>query len=131
MKEITIVTSNREELLAEITEVLERAKVNIEAIDGSDVGGIARVDMIVSDYDIALEALQAAGMSPVTEDAVVIRLRDEPGALATVARRFADAKINLRSILSLHRSEGWTFVALGVDRTPQVMELIADIVVDE
>ena len=131
MKEITIVTSNREGLLAEITEVLERAKVNIEAIDGSDVGGIARVDMIVSDYDIALEALQAAGMSPVTEDAVVIRLRDEPGALATVARRFADAKINLRSILSLHRSEGWTFVALGVDRTPQVMELIADIVVDE
>ena len=131
MKEITIITSNREGLLAEITEVLERAKVNIEAIDGSDVGGIARVDMIVSDYDIALEALQAAGMSPVTEDAVVIRLRDEPGALATVARRFADAKINLRSILSLHRSEGWTFVALGVDRTPQVMELIADIVVDE
>lgn len=131
MKEITIVTSNREGLLAEITEVLDRAKVNIEAIDGSDVGGIARVDMVVSDYDIALEALQAAGMQPVTEDAVVIRLRDEPGALATVARRFADAKINLRSILSLHRSEGWTFVALGVDRTPQVMELIADIVVDE
>ena len=131
MKEITIIAANRTGLLAEVTEVLEQAQVNIEAIDASEVGGVGRIDMIVSEYDEALDALQAAGMRPVTEDAVVIRLRDKPGALATVARQFADAEINLRSILSLHRSEGWTFVALGVDRTPQVMELIADIVVDE
>lgn len=131
MKEITIITSNREGLLAEVTGVLEQASINIEAIDATVIDEVGRIDLVVSDYDSALDALHAADMHPVTEDAVVIRLRDEPGALAAVARRFADAKINLRGILSLHRAQGWTFVALGVDRTPQVMELIADVAVDE
>ncbi len=131
MKEITVITANREGLLAEVAGVLERAHVNIDAIDATSMGKVGRIDLVVSDYDSALDALHAAGMRPVTEDAVVIRLRDEPGALAAVARRFADAKINLRSILSLYRMEGWTYVALGVDRTSQVMELIADVAVDE
>ena len=49
------------------------------------------------------------------DDALVIRLRDEPGALARVAERFKNADVNIHSLHILDRHEGYTMVALSAD----------------
>ena len=54
-----------------------------------------------------------AGYSAVTDDALLIRLKDEPGALARVAQRFSEAGVNIRSVHILDRKDGFATIALS------------------
>lgn len=129
MKEIVIVTQNRAGLVADISEVLGARNINIESFDAEEIQEMAVVELTVDRYDEALEALRDAGFDAVTEDAVVIRLPDEPGALGRVARRFKEADIDLRSVRIIRRQQGWAMVALATERTDRVMELVKDYLV--
>ena len=129
MKEIVVVTKNRPGLLADISETLAARGINIETFVGEEVHDTAVIQLTVDRYNDALQSLRDAGIDAVTEDALVIRLRDEPGALAKVAKRFKDANIDLRSARIIRRIEGLTFVALGTDRSDEAKELVKEYLV--
>jgi hypothetical protein len=129
MKQITIVTRNHPGLAAEITQVLAERAINIESIDAEVAGPHAVMTLIVDRYDAALAALRDAGFPAVSEDSIVIRIRDEPGALARIAQRFRDADIDLRSLRILKRSEGYGLVALSCDQRDKALEVVRDVLV--
>lgn len=129
MKEIVVVTQNRPGLLADISETLAAKGINIETIDAEEVHETAIIQLTVDRYNDALHSLQDAGLKAVTEDALLIRLKDEPGALAKVARRFKDANIDLRSVRFIRRRQGDAFVALATDRTEEAMDLVREYLV--
>jgi hypothetical protein len=131
MKEIVVVTRSRTGLLADITEALGRRGINIETIDAEELHGTAIVELTVDLYDEALQALRDAGFDAVSEDALLIRLRDEPGALAKIAKRFKEASIALRSVRFIRRQDGWAFVAVATDRTEDAKRLAKECVVNE
>jgi hypothetical protein len=129
MKQIVIVTQNRAGLLADISEALAAREINIETIDAEEVHDLAVVELTVDRYDEALQSLRDAGFEAVTEDALLIRLRDEPGALAKVARRFKEANIDLRSVRIIRRQRGSTLVALATERTEEAKALVKEYLV--
>ena len=129
MKEIVIVTQNRAGLLADISEALAVREINIETFDAEEVQDLAVVELTVNRYDEALQCLRDAGFDAVTEDAMLIRLRDEPGALARVARRFKDADIDIRSIRIIRRQKGSALVALATKRTEEARALVKEYLV--
>ena len=131
MKEIVIVTKNRAGLVADISEVLAARGINIETLDAEEVQDLAVVELTVDRYDVALQALRDAGFEAITEDAIVVRLPDEPGALAKVARRFKEANIDLRSVRILGRQQGSALVALATERTDEARALVKDHLVRE
>ena len=131
MKEIVIVTQNRAGLVADISDALAAKGINIETLDAEDVHDLAVVALTVDRYDEALGALRDAGFDAVTEDALVIRLPDEPGALAKVARRFKDANVDLRSLRIIQRQQGFALVALAAERTEQARALVKDYLIRE
>lgn len=131
MKEIVIVTQNRTGLIADISEVLADADVNIETLEAEEVHDLAVVNLTVDKYDAALLALHNAGFQAVTEDAIVVRIPDEPGGLAKVAKRFKDANVDLKSIRILRRQKGTALVALAADRTKEVLDLVRDCLVNK
>jgi len=131
MKEIVIVTENRAGLVADISEALGSRGINIETLDAEEVHDLAVVELTVDRYDEALAALRDAGFDAISEDALVIRLPDEPGALARVAKRFKDANIDLRSIRIIRRQQGSALVALATERTAQARALVKDCLVGE
>ena len=131
MKEIVIITQNRAGLVADISDALAAKGINIETLDAEDAHDLAVVALTVDRYDEALGALRDAGFDAVTEDALVIRLPDEPGALAKVARRFKDADINLRSLRIIQRRQGFALVALAAERTEQARALVKDYLIRE
>jgi hypothetical protein len=126
MKEIVVVTQNRAGLLADISEVLAANGINIETIDAEEVQDTAVIDLTVDRYDVALQSLRDAGFHAITEDALLVRLKDEPGALAKVARRFKEANIDLRSVRFIRRQKGYAFVALATDRTEEAKALVKE-----
>lgn len=130
MKEIVVVTQNRAGLLADISEILANKGINIETIDADEIHDTAVIEMTVDRYDEALHNLRDAGFDAITEDALLIRLKDEPGALAKVARRFKEANIDLRSVRFIRRQQGYAFVAIATDRSQEARDLIKEFVVN-
>lgn len=129
MKEIVVVTDNRAGLLADISANLAARGINIETIDAEEVHDTAVIQLTVDRYDDALQSLRDAGFHAITEDALLVRLKDEPGALARIAQRFKEAKIDLRSVRFIRREQGFAFVALATDRSDEAKALIREYVV--
>ena len=115
MERIIIMTRNEVGVIADITRALADADINITTINTETEGRGGCVIVTTEDNDRALDALTDAGFKAVVDDALVIRLRDEPGALAKVAERFKNADVNIQSLHILDRHEGYTMVALSAD----------------
>ena len=129
MKQITIVGESDPGLLARVSEILAARGINIETLDAETVQDHGIVIFTVDRYDEALAALRDAGVHAVSEDAIVIRIADEPGALARISRRFDDAGIRLRSVRIIRRNEGWGLVALSTERTERALDLVRDVLI--
>ena len=129
MKQITIVAESAPGLLAQASEILAARGINIETLDAGTVKDYGVVILTVDRYDEALAALRDAGVHAVSEDAIIIRITDEPGALARISRRFDDAGIRLRSVRIIRRNEGWGLVALSTERTERALDLVKDVLV--
>jgi len=124
MKQITIVTKNRVGLTADIAAVLGDNSINIESLDAEEVEGMGVVTLTVDHYNRALHALRDSGWHAVTEDAFVMRVKDEPGALARVAKRFKDAGIHVRSIRIIQHEGQWGIVAVSADSVEEARALV-------
>ena len=124
MKQITIVTKNRVGLTADIAAVLGDNNINIESLDAEEVEGMGVVTLTVDHYNRALHALRDSGWHAVTEDAFVMRVKDEPGALARVAKRFKDAGIHVRSIRIIQHEGQWGMVAVSADSVEEARALV-------
>ena len=131
MKEIVVVTPARVGLVADIAEILGERGINLDTIEADTVHGTMVVTMTLENYDEALKALRDGGFEALTEDALLIQLRDEPGALAKVAKRFKDANITLRSLRFIRREGGQAFVALSTEQPEEAKELAKEYLVGE
>lgn len=127
MKEITVVVDNRSGMLADISATLADRGVNIETIDGEAAESRGIIRLTVDLYDEALSALRDSGFQAISEDALLIRLKDESGALAKVAARFKDANINIRSLRILRREGGYALVTLVTEDNEAARALVEDL----
>ena len=113
MERIVIMARDEVGVLSDITSTLAQANINLESINTQVNGEHGTIIISTDDTDRALLALADAGYSAVTDDAMLIRLKDEPGALAKVAQRFGEAGINIRSVHILDRKDGFATIALS------------------
>ena len=123
-RRIIVIVPNEAGALAQVTEALGEAKINIEAIDGRLAGELGVVSLSTSDDDAALRALLEANLRAITSDSVIFRLPDRPGALAGVARLFGDHQLNVRTIHIVHRLGGQAVVAVTTDDDNRARSLL-------
>lgn len=126
MKRITVVATDRRGLLADLSELLERAGVNINSIDAVDEDGMAYVTLDVDRYDDTLALLRDSEFQAVPEEVLVIRIEDRPGGLARVSRRLAESDVGIRAMTMLQRMNGWCAVAVATDNNERARETLAD-----
>lgn len=115
MQRITIVSRNRPGVLAEITQVLAARGISIESFAAQTFGsdGVLQLGVSAADFDAALGALTAAGYQAVTEDVLLARIEDRPGALAELSRRLRDADVTVRAMNMVQRDDGFAVVAIA------------------
>jgi hypothetical protein len=104
VKDLTIHLDDRPGALAEMGEALGRAGVSVEGGGVFVANGVGIAHFLFHDGGAAREALVAAGIRVVEEsDVVTLRLRqEEPGQLGKIARRMAEAGVNVRVQYSDH-----------------------------
>ena len=103
MKDLTISLEDRPGTLADAGEALGKAGINIEGFAGMAVGGRGVMHVLVDDAAGARAALEGAGITIEREDDplvlnIVPAEAARPGALGTMARRVADAGVNVTAI---------------------------------
>lgn len=128
MKQISVVADDRPGLLAEIANMLGERGINIESLDAEGLEGHGVVVFTVDKYDEALRVLRDNGLHAITEDAVLVRVKDEPGALGKMALRFKEANLNLHSARIVRREGGYVIMALAADDNAKCRELVKDVV---
>jgi hypothetical protein len=124
MKQITLLADNRPGVVADISQLLADAEVNIMTIDvsGSEFEGV--IFLTVDQYDTALSILGSAGYQAISEAALIIALEDKPGALAKVAVSLESANINIQSLHILRREQDKVLVSLVTDSNNEAQSLL-------
>lgn len=100
--QISVFCEDRVGRLAEITELLGNAGLNIRGFHIADTAegyGIFRV--ITQDQDKALEVLRGGGFSVSQNEVVCVDVPDEPGGLAGVLRCLSAEGINVEYLYAI------------------------------
>jgi hypothetical protein len=107
MKDLAIVLDNRPGSLADMGEALGKAGVSVEGGGAWLCDGKAIAHFLFEDGTAARKALDAAGIKVLAErDVVIQRLKQGvPGQLGKIARRMADAGVNIEVQYSDHDNQ--------------------------
>lgn len=111
---LTVEIEDRPGALASVGESVRDAGVNLEAVSCARVGELGVCHLAIDDAAVATarSALQQAGLTVREEQPVlVVDVEDRPGALGDVARRCAEADVNLNLVYVATS----TRLVLGVD----------------
>jgi len=131
MKQLTVLVPNKVGVAAAVTSVLAEHGVNIEDVEIEGVEERGVIVLTVDKYDEALRALRDHGYKAISEDTLLVRLDDKPGALATIAVRLRDAGLDLRSMHIVRREQGVTYASLVTSDYTRAVEILRDVLVVE
>ena len=124
MNRIIVMAKNEVGVIADISRALADEGINIDSIsaEGLDEKGV--ITLVADNDDEALRVLTHAGFKTVSDESLVLRLKDEPGALAKVAERFKNAGVNIQSLHIVDRRNGHAIVALSADDRAKAETLV-------
>ena len=130
MRQITIVARNSTSLIAEVTGLLGQHNEDIRNMDTYVAGQDAYIKLVVENYDACLRLLTEAGFNAISDDIVLLRIEDRPGALAKVAQKISAVGVTTRAVTMLHSAGGFTVIAVGTDDNERVRDLFPDTLVN-
>jgi|ERR687897_1148582 hypothetical protein len=120
MKDLTVTLADEPGALADLGEATGGANINIEGMCATTGGGRGEIHFLVEDPAGTREALQGAGIEVSGErDVLVVEVEDRPGTMAAVARRLADAGVNIELA---YTTFGGVKLVLGVDDLDKARE---------
>ena len=125
--EILFKAPTRVGLLADVTEALKAAGVNILAIGAYDKGDMGEFLMITSNNKDAFAALEKLGGEIDMTSVVVAEVPNEPGELAVIARRLADHDINVGQVYATSVEAPTVMIVLRTACEIDVVKLLEDL----
>jgi hypothetical protein len=114
-------------LLAEVAEALHGAGVNINAIGAYDKGEMGEFLILTSNNRLTGEALAPLGGELGLVPVVVAEVDNRPGELAVIARRLADAGINVAQIHATSTDAPTMTIVMLTDDETKVISLLQDV----
>ena len=82
-------------MLARVADALASAGISIYAITTSDTVDHSVIRLVVSDYRKAMHVFEEHGTLVVEDDVLLFEGTNKPGELARIARKLAEAKVNI------------------------------------
>ena len=108
-KEIAIRVQDQVGVLAQVLSPIAEANLNLKAINTVSLANEAQVRLIAENTDKVEEVLKSSGYTPWVREVVAVEIANEAGAVAQVAAKLAEAKIDIKA--------SWASVADGVNAT--------------
>ena len=127
IQQLSIFVENREGRLAQITQVLADAQIDIRAISVADTSDFGILRLIVDNPEKAVKALKDAGMTVSLTDVIAIGINDKPGEFAKAMRILADHHITVEYMYAfISRDKGKAFVIIRVENQEKAIEAMRE-----
>ncbi len=101
--------------LATLAEALAARGVDLRAIGGGGLGDTGHVILTTADDDTARQVLDDGGYTYFEGESLLAEVDDQPGGMAKIARRLADAGVNIHGHLFIGRWGDRAMFAFVVD----------------
>ena len=125
IQQLSIFVENKSGLLAEITEILGQAGVDIRAISVADTSDFGILRLIVDKPKEAVEALRAANLTVSLTSVIAVGIDDKPGEFAKAMRVLADGEIGVEYMYAfISRDKGKAYVILRVLESDKAVECL-------
>lgn len=118
IKQLSVFVENKIGRLAEITEILAKANIDICALSVADTTNFGILRLIVDDPKAAEHALRRAGLTVSLTDVIGIGIEDEPGSFAKIVRILSDEGIGIEYL--------YAFVSRSVDKAYVILRVADD-----
>ena len=127
IQQLSVFIENKPGRLAEITEVLAEAEVDIRAISVADTSDFGILRVIVDRPKEAVMALKELGMTVSLTNVLAVGISDEKGAFAKVIRVLANAGIDVEYIYAfVSRDKGKAYVIIRTDKSARAAEVLTE-----
>jgi len=101
--------------LADLAQALADNGIDIRTSSGGAVGTSGWATLSTNNDDAARDVLRRGRYTFSEGEALNVSIEDQPGALARLTRRLADANVNVLGLVTLGRRQGKAELALPVD----------------
>ena len=98
VRQFSIPAYDKPGTLAEVTEVLGKAGINLLGVTIDNAGVTAFIRFIVEQEDKVELTLKGAGFPVFSSQAFLVELPNEPGALGKLSKALSEAEINIETI---------------------------------
>ncbi len=123
MKSLAVVSADKVGLLADISYILAKSRVNIESINVAIVAGTAVICMDVSDSQKGKEVLEASGYT-VEKDSVVVKI--DNSRVEGLPSDLAKEGVTVQKSSTLTRDDKVSVVSLHVDKPKRASSVLQE-----
>jgi hypothetical protein len=123
-QQFTVRLKNEPGALAELAHALAANGIDIRSVGAGGIGSFGCVVLSTNNDLAAREVLRRAKYSFAEGEVLNVAVEDQPGSLARLTRRLADAGINIESVLVLGRRQGKAELAMTVDEVDKARRLL-------
>ncbi len=95
IKQISVFIENKKGRLAQVTNILGEANINIHALSIADTTDFGILRLIVSDFEKTRDVLKNNGYTVKITDVVAVALENTAGSLANVLKQLEDEGISV------------------------------------
>ena len=106
VEQISIFLENKSGRLAEVTNILSRAGVNIRALSLADTADFGILRLIVNQSDRAKQVLKENGFTVGKTEVVALEVPDRPGGLGKILKILHEAGINVEYMYAFVQRSG-------------------------
>ncbi len=124
MDQLTVVVDDKVGVLADISYLLGKSRINIDSLTAVSMGKKAILTFFVKDSVRAAQLLKSNGYKLLESEILVVRLKDEPGQMAELTGLLAHEKINVLNLYYVAKEKGTAIVAVRVDKTTKAKKVL-------
>ena len=95
IKQLSVFLENKTGRINEVTKILSRHGINMQAFSMAETADFGILRLIVSDVEMAVEVLRAEDFAVMLTDVVYMHCPNEAGALAHILDRLAQGKVSI------------------------------------
>jgi len=106
VEQISVFLENKSGRLAEVTNILSRAGVNIRALSLADTADFGILRLIVNQGDLAKQVMKENGFTVGKTEVVALEVPDRTGGLAEILKILHEAGINVEYMYAFVQRSG-------------------------
>ena len=95
MKQISIYIENKKGKLAEVSSLLAKQSINLQALSIADTADFGILRVVADDTDKAIALLTDNGYLAKVTDVIAVKIEDKPGSLAKIISALSNADISV------------------------------------